>query len=103
MNIDSGGVDIHFEVHRRRADRWCCSTASPTRDGCGATRSTPWPPSGFQVIVPDLRGYGSSGKPAEVEAYSLVHLAGDVLAVLDHLGLDRAHVVGHDWGRRWPG
>ena len=54
--------------------------------------------SGFQVIVPDLRGYGSSGKPDEVEAYSFVYLAGDVLAILDHLGLERAHVVGHDWG-----
>src|SRR5215475_7803952 len=54
--------------------------------------------AGFQVIVPDLRGYGKSDKPAAVEAYSLLSLAGDVLAVLDSLGIDRAHVVGHDWG-----
>src|ERR1700756_4809347 len=54
--------------------------------------------AGFQVIVPDLRGYGASGKPAAVEAYSLMALAGDVMAVLADLGVDRAHVVGHDWG-----
>jgi pimeloyl-ACP methyl ester carboxylesterase len=54
--------------------------------------------AGFQVIVPDLRGYGKSGKPEAVDAYSLPFLAGDVLAVLDGLGIDRAHVVGHDWG-----
>src|SRR5215467_5639407 len=54
--------------------------------------------AGFQVIVPDLRGYGKSDKPEAVEAYSLLSLAGDVLAVLDSLGIDRAHVVGHDWG-----
>jgi pimeloyl-ACP methyl ester carboxylesterase len=54
--------------------------------------------AGFQVIVPDLRGYGLSDKPAEVEAYSLPLLAGDVMAVLADAGVERAHVVGHDWG-----
>jgi pimeloyl-ACP methyl ester carboxylesterase len=54
--------------------------------------------AGFQVIVPDLRGYGGSDRPEGVDAYSLLFLAGDVLGVLDHLGLERAHVVGHDWG-----
>jgi pimeloyl-ACP methyl ester carboxylesterase len=54
--------------------------------------------AGFQVIVPDLRGYGRSGKPADVEAYSLLMLAGDVQAVLADLNVTRAHVVGHDWG-----
>jgi pimeloyl-ACP methyl ester carboxylesterase len=54
--------------------------------------------AGFQVIVPDLRGYGRSGKPEAVEAYNLMTLAGDVIAVLADVGTDRAHVVGHDWG-----
>ena len=54
--------------------------------------------SGFQVIVPDLRGYGLSDKPEAVESYSLPALAGDVLAVLGDAGAGRAHVVGHDWG-----
>ena len=54
--------------------------------------------AGFRVIVPDLRGYGLSDKPSEVEAYSLPLLAGDVMAVLADAGAERAHVVGHDWG-----
>ena len=54
--------------------------------------------AGFQVIVPDQRGYGASDKPAEVEAYSIPFLAIDVTAILDHLGIEQAHVVGHDWG-----
>ena len=54
--------------------------------------------AGFQVIVPDLRGYGRSGQPDAVDAYSLLLLAGDALAVLADLDVDRAHVVGHDWG-----
>ena len=54
--------------------------------------------AGFQVIVPDLRGYGRSGKPEGIEAYSLPLLAGDVMAILADLEITRAHVVGHDWG-----
>ncbi len=54
--------------------------------------------AGFQVIVPDQRGYGASDKPADVDAYSLPFLAIDVTAVLEALDIERAHVVGHDWG-----
>ena len=54
--------------------------------------------AGFGVIVPDLRGYGRSGKPEAVDAYSIPVLAGDVLAILAELEIGRAHVVGHDWG-----
>jgi pimeloyl-ACP methyl ester carboxylesterase len=50
--------------------------------------------AGFQVIVPDLRGFGSSGKPANVEAYSLALLAGDVHPILADLGITRCHVAG---------
>jgi pimeloyl-ACP methyl ester carboxylesterase len=54
--------------------------------------------AGFQVVVPDLRGYGRSGKPEPVEAYSLPVVAGDVLAIMADLNIARAHLVGHDWG-----
>jgi pimeloyl-ACP methyl ester carboxylesterase len=54
--------------------------------------------AGYQLIVPDLRGYGHSAKPPEVAAYSILEIAGDVIGILDQLGIDRAHVVGHDWG-----
>src|ERR1700674_1826027 len=54
--------------------------------------------AGFRVVVPDQRGYGRSDKPSDVESYSLLYLAGDVLGVMDQLGIERPHVVGHDWG-----
>jgi len=54
--------------------------------------------AGLQVIVPDLRGYGRSDKPEAVEAYSLMLLAGDVMAILADLQITKANVVGHDWG-----
>jgi pimeloyl-ACP methyl ester carboxylesterase len=53
---------------------------------------------GFRVVVPDQRGFGGSDKPPDVESYALPYLAGDVLGIMDHLGIERAHVVGHDWG-----
>jgi pimeloyl-ACP methyl ester carboxylesterase len=54
--------------------------------------------AGFQVIVPDLRGYGGSDKPAAVASYAMSALAADISGLLDHLGIGRAHLVGHDWG-----
>ncbi len=54
--------------------------------------------AGFQVIVPDQRGFGSSDKPTDVGAYAIPFLAMDVTAILDALAIERAHIVGHDWG-----
>jgi pimeloyl-ACP methyl ester carboxylesterase len=54
--------------------------------------------AGFRAVVPDLRGYGGSDKPAEVEAYSAGHLVRDAIGLLDQLGIQRTHVIGHDWG-----
>jgi len=54
--------------------------------------------AGFRVIAPDLRGFGASDRPAEVEAYSLPLILADVTGILDALEVARAHVVGHDWG-----
>jgi pimeloyl-ACP methyl ester carboxylesterase len=54
--------------------------------------------AGYHVIVPNLRGYGNSSRPADVAAYDLEHLTGDLVALLDHFGYDDATFVGHDWG-----
>ena len=54
--------------------------------------------AGLRVVTPDLRGFGRSDKPEGVDAYNLLLLAGDVLAVLDAVGAPEAHLVGHDWG-----
>ncbi len=97
VRVDAGGVGIEYEV---------------TGDGRPVVLLHGFPDSGrlwrhqvpalaeagFEVIVPDLRGYGRSDKPTDVAAYRMDLLVGDVLAVMDAAGADRAHVVGHDWG-----
>lgn len=52
----------------------------------------------FRVVVPSLRGYGESDRPAPVAAYRMDRLTGDVHGLVRALGREHAHVVGHDWG-----
>ena len=54
--------------------------------------------AGIRVIAPDQRGYGSTDRPEPVEAYDIEHLTGDLIGLMDHLGIDKAIFVGHDWG-----
>ena len=54
--------------------------------------------AGFHAVAPDMRGYGQTDRPEEMEKYTLLHLVGDMVGVLDALGADRAAIVGHDWG-----
>lgn len=54
--------------------------------------------AGYRAIVPDLRGFGGSTKPADVSAYAVGHHVRDLVGILDALGVERAHLVGHDWG-----
>ncbi|MFI9643792.1 alpha/beta fold hydrolase [Micromonospora sp. NPDC051925] len=54
--------------------------------------------AGLRSYALDQRGYPPDARPAEVAAYRLPELVADAVAVLDELGVDAAHVVGHDWG-----
>lgn len=54
--------------------------------------------AGYRTIAPDQRGYSPGARPSSAKAYRLGEMVGDALAILDSLGIERAHVVGHDWG-----
>jgi len=54
--------------------------------------------AGYRAVAPDLRGYGETDAPQEVSDYAFPKLVGDIVGLLAALGVDDAHVVGHDWG-----
>ena len=54
--------------------------------------------AGYRVLMPDLRGYGTSEKPKGVQSYSERMLASDVVGLIRWAGKSKAIVVGHDWG-----
>lgn len=54
--------------------------------------------AGFRVMVPEMRGYGQSSAPANIAAYDLMTVCGDIQAAMDLLGQRRVAVLGHDWG-----
>jgi len=54
--------------------------------------------AGFHAVAPDMRGYGRSDKPEAIDRYTLLHLIGDMVGLLDALGAKQAAIAGHDWG-----
>jgi pimeloyl-ACP methyl ester carboxylesterase len=54
--------------------------------------------AGFRAVAPDMRGYGQTDAPSDIRAYSIFHLVGDVVALVEALGEKKAIIVGHDWG-----
>jgi len=54
--------------------------------------------AGYRAIAPDQRGYSRRARPAELAAYAMPELVGDVVGFADVLGAERVHLVGHDWG-----
>jgi len=54
--------------------------------------------AGYHAVAPDQRGYGQTDAPGDIHQYTLLHLAGDIVGLVQALGADRCVVVGHDWG-----
>jgi pimeloyl-ACP methyl ester carboxylesterase len=54
--------------------------------------------AGFRVVAPDLRGYDLSAKPRAIAAYTVDRIVDDVTNLFRHLSVERAAIVGHDWG-----
>ncbi len=54
--------------------------------------------AGYCAVAPDMRGYGGTDRPEAIDQYTIFHLVGDMVGVLDALGADQAVIAGHDWG-----
>ncbi len=98
QRISPGGVELHV------------STAGP-EDGPPLVLLHGWPEDHrcwrsvapllgdrYRLLLPDQRGFGRSGMPEGTAAYSMAALLGDLLGLLDHFGIERAGIVGHDVG-----
>src|ERR1051326_3277599 len=54
--------------------------------------------AGCHAVAPDMRGYGHTDRPEAIDRYTLLHLVGDMVGLLDAVGVAQAAVIGHDWG-----
>jgi pimeloyl-ACP methyl ester carboxylesterase len=54
--------------------------------------------AGFHVVAPDMRGFGRTSAPADIDSYSIFDTVGDMVALVAALGEKQAVIVGHDWG-----
>jgi pimeloyl-ACP methyl ester carboxylesterase len=54
--------------------------------------------AGFHAVAPDMRGYGKSDAPEPIDQYTMFHLVGDMVGLLDALKAPTAVIIGHDWG-----
>ena len=99
-SFDSQGVKIHYAtVGEGEAivliHGWMSDATMWGRDSAGNPKLSPL--EGFKIIALDCRGHGKSDKPHEVSAYGEL-MATDVVRLLDHLKIDRAHLVGYSMG-----
>lgn len=95
--LDANGIEIHYVEHGE----------GPLVIFCHG-----WPESwyswrhqiraigdaGYRAVALQMRGYGKTSRPENIEAYGLTHLVGDVVGAVNALGASEAVVVGHDWG-----
>src|ERR1700749_3149733 len=60
--------------------------------------------AGYHAVAPDMRGYGKTDQPRDIDQYSMLHLVGDMVGLVGPLGSSEAAIVGHDWGApvAWP-
>ena len=95
--VDAAGIRLHVvEQGHGPAVLFCHGFPTTWASWRRAMQATA--DAGFHAIAFDMRGYGDSDAPADASLYTPFHTVGDVIAVLDHFEVDRAILVGHDFG-----
>jgi pimeloyl-ACP methyl ester carboxylesterase len=86
---DSGpeGADLVVLLHGWPQDRTAWDKVTPLLTT-----------TGVRVVAPDLRGYSPGARPGNHLDYEITEMVADVVALLDEVGAEQAHIVGHDWG-----
>jgi pimeloyl-ACP methyl ester carboxylesterase len=97
MIVTANGVELSVEVHGD-GDPVLLVHGWPDSAQLWRNQVPALTAAGYQVIAPDLRGFGHSARPEGKDSYKLANSVADMAAVLDAVGASSAHVVGHDWG-----
>jgi pimeloyl-ACP methyl ester carboxylesterase len=100
--FDSNGVKIRYVTEGKGEPvvlihGWMADSTMWGRDGSGNTRLDTKGASGFQLIALDCRGHGKSDKPHDPDKYG-AEMAADVVRLLDHLKIEKAHLIGYSMG-----
>ena len=100
--FDSNGVRIRYVTEGEGEavvliHGWMADSSMWGRDAAGNTKLNTTDAEGFRIIALDCRGHGQSGKPHDAAAYG-PEMAADVVRLLDHLKIDKAHLVGYSSG-----
>jgi len=100
--FDSNGVKIRYVTEGEGQaivliHGWMADSSMWGRDLYGNTKLNVKSASGFQLIALDCRGHGKSDKPRDVEQYG-PEMAADVVRLLDHLNIEKAHLIGYSSG-----
>ncbi|MCA1712281.1 MAG: alpha/beta hydrolase [Actinobacteria bacterium] len=97
MDVETNGVRLHVEVGGQGPPVLLVHGFPDShrlwRHQVAALRG-----AGYSTIAPDLRGFGASDRPTDAGAYAIAHSVFDLHGVLEQLGHERVHLVGHDWG-----
>ena len=95
--VQANGIDIHFAEQGSGPAVLLCH-GFPETWWSWRRQMQPLAEAGYRAIALDMRGYGDSGAPDAIDQYTIFHLVGDLVGLLDVLELPQAVVVGHDWG-----
>jgi pimeloyl-ACP methyl ester carboxylesterase len=95
--VEVNGISLHF-VEQGEGPLVLLLHGWPETSHSWRHQIGPLADAGYRVVAPDQRGYGRTDAPAGVEHYTLLHLVGDVVGLIEALGERQAIVVGHDWG-----
>ncbi|PRY04366.1 alpha/beta fold hydrolase [Paraburkholderia sp. BL25I1N1] len=95
--IQANGINLHVvEVGSGKAVLFCHGFPDTWRGWRRVMRAVA--KAGYRATAMDMRDYGRSSAPDDPTLYTILHTVGDVVGVLNALGLDQAVIVGHDFG-----
>lgn len=95
--VEANGLSFHvIEQGEGSAVLFCHGFPDTARTWLNQMRAVA--EAGYRAVALDMRGYGESYAPADATLYTALHIAGDLVGVLDALRIERAVLVGHDWG-----